>query len=100
MVRITTRLYGANARLIKADGTAVWLDEVPDEYGVAGWAKAQDDANAYDHEIVIAERNTNTVCSAMRTARWYTGWVASMSVSKPKSVSMILQVAEVCFSRY
>ena len=25
-----------NARLIKADGTAVWLDEVPFEYGVAG----------------------------------------------------------------
>ena len=84
----------ANARLIKADGTAVWLDEVPYEYGVAGWAKPKMNTNAYDHE------NTNTVCSAMRTARWYTRWVASMSVSKPKSVSMILQVAEVCFSRH
>lgn len=44
----------ANARLIKADGTAVWLDEVPYEYGVAGWAKPKMNTNAYDHEIVIA----------------------------------------------
>lgn len=43
----------ANARLIKADGTAVWLDEVPYEYGVAGWAKPKMNTNAYDHEIVI-----------------------------------------------
>ena len=43
-----------NARLIKADGTAVWLDEVPYEYGVAGWAKPKMNINAYDHEIFIA----------------------------------------------
>ncbi|UBD76943.1 SUMF1/EgtB/PvdO family nonheme iron enzyme [Parabacteroides goldsteinii] len=43
-----------NARLIKADGTAVWLDEVPFEYGVAGWAKPKMNINAYDHEIFIA----------------------------------------------
>lgn len=42
-----------NARLIKADGTAVWLDEVPFEYGVAGWAKPKMNVNAYDHEIFI-----------------------------------------------
>ncbi|MBC8617514.1 SUMF1/EgtB/PvdO family nonheme iron enzyme [Parabacteroides faecis] len=42
-----------NARLIKADGTAVWLDEVPYEYGVAGWAKPKMNINAYDHEIFI-----------------------------------------------
>ncbi len=42
-----------NARLIKADGTAVWLDEVPFEYGVAGWAKPKMNINAYDHEIFI-----------------------------------------------
>ena len=43
----------ANARLIKADGTEVWLDEVPYEYGVAGWAKPKMNTNAYDHEIII-----------------------------------------------
>ncbi len=43
-----------NARLIKADGTSVWLDEVPFEYGVAGWAKPKMNINAYDHEIFIA----------------------------------------------
>lgn len=43
-----------NARLIKADGTAVWLDEVPYEYGVAGWAKPKMNINAYDHEIFMA----------------------------------------------
>lgn len=43
-----------NARLIKADGTSVWLDEVPYEYGVAGWAKPKMNINAYDHEIFIA----------------------------------------------
>ena len=42
-----------NARLIKADGTVVWLDEVPYEYGVAGWAKPKMNINAYDHEIFI-----------------------------------------------
>lgn len=42
-----------NARLIKADGTSVWLDEVPYEYGVAGWAKPKMNVNAYDHEIFI-----------------------------------------------
>ena len=47
----------ANARLIKADGTAVWLDEVPYEYGVAGWAKPKMNTNAYDHEIVIAGKH-------------------------------------------
>ena len=44
----------ANARLIKADGTAVWLDQIPYEYGVAGWAKPKMNTNAYDHEIFIA----------------------------------------------
>lgn len=43
----------ANARLIAADGSSVWLDEVPFEYGVAGWAKPKMNVNAYDHEIVI-----------------------------------------------
>lgn len=44
----------ANARLVAADGSSVWLDEVPFEYGVAGWAKPKMNVNAYDHEIVIA----------------------------------------------
>ena len=43
-----------NARLIAADGSSVWLDEVPFEYGVAGWAKPKMNVNAYDHEIFIA----------------------------------------------
>lgn len=43
-----------NARLIAADGTSVWLDEVPFEYGVAGWAKPKMNINAYDKEIYIA----------------------------------------------
>lgn len=43
----------ANARLIAADGTSVWLDEVPFEYGVAGWAKPKMNLNAYDKEIII-----------------------------------------------
>lgn len=42
-----------NARLIAADGTSVWLDEVPFEYGVAGWAKPKMNINAYDKEIYI-----------------------------------------------
>ncbi len=43
-----------NAKLIKADGSFDWLDEVPYEYGVAGWATPKMNTNAYDHEIVIA----------------------------------------------
>ena len=43
----------ANARLIKADGSTVWLDEVPYEYGVAGWSTPKMNKNAYDHELVI-----------------------------------------------
>lgn len=43
-----------NARLIAADGSSVWLDEVPYEYGVAGWAKPKMNINAYDKEIYIA----------------------------------------------
>lgn len=43
-----------NARLIAADGTSVWLDETPFEYGVAGWAKPKMNINAYDKEIYMA----------------------------------------------
>ena len=42
-----------NARLIKADGTSVWLDETPYEYGVTGWATPKMNVNAYDKEIII-----------------------------------------------
>ncbi|MEG1748305.1 MAG: SUMF1/EgtB/PvdO family nonheme iron enzyme [Tannerellaceae bacterium] len=42
-----------NARLIAADGTSVWLDEIPFEYGIAGWAKPKMNINAYDKEIYI-----------------------------------------------
>lgn len=45
-----------NARLIAADGSSVWLDEVPFEYGVAGWAKPKMNINAYDKEIYIAKK--------------------------------------------
>ena len=44
----------ANARLIKEDGTAVWLDEVPYEYGKSGWGNPKMNTNAFDQEIVIA----------------------------------------------
>ena len=44
----------ANARLIKKDGTSVWLDEIPYEYGVAGWDKPKMNVNVYDNKIVIA----------------------------------------------
>lgn len=44
----------ANARLIAADGSSVWLDEVPFEYGVAGWAQPKMNKNASDKEILIA----------------------------------------------
>lgn len=43
-----------NARLIAADGTSVWLDEVPFEYGVAGWDKPRMNVNAYGKGVVIA----------------------------------------------
>lgn len=45
-----------NARLIAADGSSVWLDEVPFEYGVAGWAKPKMNINAYDKEIYMAKK--------------------------------------------
>ncbi len=44
----------ANARFIKADGTSVWLDEIPYEYGVAGWREPKKNTNGYDHEIFIS----------------------------------------------
>lgn len=44
----------ANARLIKADGSFVWLDEIPFEYGVAGWSQPKMNVNAYDNAISIA----------------------------------------------
>lgn len=43
----------ANARLIAADGTSVWLDEIPYEYGVAGWGKPKMNINVYDKAIII-----------------------------------------------
>lgn len=42
-----------NARLIAADGSSVWLDAIPFEYGIAGWAKPKMNINAYDKEIYI-----------------------------------------------
>lgn len=44
----------ANARLIKADGTVVWLDEVKYEYAKAGWDRPRMNINAYNKGIVIA----------------------------------------------
>lgn len=35
-----------NARLIAADGSSVWLDQVPFEYGIAGWDKPRMNINA------------------------------------------------------
>lgn len=43
----------ANARLIRPDGTFVWLDEVPYETGVTGWDRPRMNKNAYDRPIVI-----------------------------------------------
>lgn len=73
-----------NARLIKADGTAVWLDEVPFEYGVAGWAKPKMNINAYDHEFSLQAKNTNTVFSAMQTELWFILLKVNMFVLKLK----------------
>ena len=46
-----------NARLIAADGSSVWLDETPYEYGVAGWAKPKMNINAYDKKLVIGGKD-------------------------------------------
>jgi formylglycine-generating enzyme required for sulfatase activity len=46
-----------NARLIAADGSSVWLDEIPYEYGVAGWAKPKMNINAYDKKLVIGGKD-------------------------------------------
>ena len=43
----------ANARLFKADGTFVWLDEIEFEYGVTGWDRPRMNKNAYGNPIVI-----------------------------------------------
>ncbi len=43
-----------NARLIKADGTEVWLDEVRYEFGKAGWGNPTMNTNAHGQPIKIA----------------------------------------------
>ena len=43
-----------NARLIAADGSSVWLDQTPFEYGVAGWDKPRMNINANGKPIRIA----------------------------------------------
>lgn len=45
-----------NARFIKPDGTSVWLDELPYDYAVVGWAKPKMNINAYDKEIIMADK--------------------------------------------
>ena len=43
-----------NARFITADGSSVWLDQIPFEYGVAGWDKPRTNINANGKPIRIA----------------------------------------------
>ncbi|RHJ87909.1 SUMF1/EgtB/PvdO family nonheme iron enzyme [Parabacteroides sp. AM08-6] len=43
-----------NARLIAADGSSVWLDEIPYEYGVAGWGSPMMNVNVYEKALHIA----------------------------------------------
>ena len=43
-----------NARLIAADGSSVWLDQIPFEYGVAGWDRPRMNVNANGKPIRIA----------------------------------------------
>ncbi|MDD3038309.1 SUMF1/EgtB/PvdO family nonheme iron enzyme [Bacteroides sp.] len=44
----------ANARLIKANGTSVWLDELSYEYSITGWGGPKVNKNIYDNDIMIA----------------------------------------------
>lgn len=46
-----------NARLIKADGTEVWLDEVRYEFGKAGWGNPTMNTNAHGQPIKIAGKS-------------------------------------------
>ena len=43
----------ANARLIAADGSSVWLDQIPFEYGIAGWDKPRMNINVSGKPIQI-----------------------------------------------
>lgn len=45
-----------NARLIAADGSSVWLDQVPYEYGIAGWGNPMMNVNASGKPINIAKK--------------------------------------------
>lgn len=47
----------ANARLITADGSSVWLDQIPFEYGTAGWDKPRKNVNANGKPIKIADKS-------------------------------------------
>lgn len=42
-----------NARLIAADGSSVWLDQVKYEYGKAGWDKPRMNINAYGKPLSV-----------------------------------------------
>ena len=44
----------ANARLIKPNGTSVWLDSISYEYSVTGWGNPKLNKNIYDNDIIIA----------------------------------------------
>ena len=46
-----------NARLIAADGSFVWLDKLPFEYGVAGWDRPRINVNAYNNPVKIAGKS-------------------------------------------
>ena len=43
-----------NARFITADGSSVWLDQIPFEYGVAGWDNPRTNINANGKPTRIA----------------------------------------------
>ncbi len=40
-----------NARFIKADGSAVWLDSLKPSYALAGWGEPKKNTNIYNHPI-------------------------------------------------
>lgn len=61
----------ANARLIKKDGTSVWLDALKYETGWAGWNVPLMNRNSQGKGISIAGKSMITEYSVMLTVYWY-----------------------------
>lgn len=60
----------ANARLIKADGSFIWLDELDPYYWFSGSGSIQKNADLYGNPLTIGGKIMSTVFCVMLTELW------------------------------